>query len=158
MQVEVSWATDKRAAKRISHYNVYRGSRADFQPTLLNLVARPATALFIDQPQLCYGGWINNRLEPKTTYYYRVAPVDRANNEGPTCAPVAATTLDPKEGNMVPLQVQGLRAILVSPLGPFNFVNLLFRTSCESDVKTYEIHRSTQPGFQPNDTTRSPDV
>ena len=69
-------------------------------------------------------------------------------------AAVAVTTLDPKERNMVPLKVEGLHAIPVSPLAPFNFVNLLFRTSCESDVQTYEIHRSTQPGFQPGDRTR----
>ena len=83
MQVELSWPVDPRAAKRISHYNVYRGSQPDFQPSLLNLVARPASASLVDQPQLHYGGWINNRLEPGTTSYYRVAAVDRWNNEGP---------------------------------------------------------------------------
>ena len=154
MQVEVSWAADPHAAKRISHYNVYRGSQPDFQPSLLNLVARPAAASFVDQPQLCYGGWINNRLEPATTYYYRVAAVDRWNNEGPLSAPFAATTLKSSQKNMVPLRVEGLRAILVSPISPHNFVNLLFRTSCESDVRQYEIHRSTKAGFEPDASTR----
>ena len=154
MQIEISWATDPGTAKRISHYNVHRGSRPDFQPTLLNLVARPATASFIDQPRLCYGGWINNRLEPGTTYYYRVAAVDRWNNEGPLSAPFAAATLQSSQKNMVPLRVEGLRAILVSPISPHNFVNLLFRTSCESDVRQYEIHRSTSTGFKPDPSTR----
>src|ERR1019366_7801158 len=55
---------------------------------------------------------------------------------------------------MTPLRVEGLRAILVSPISPHNFVNLLFRTSCESDVRRYEIHRSTMAWFKPDDSTR----
>jgi len=150
MQVKLSWHPNAQ----ISHYRIYRGNTPEFKLSPLHLIGRSSISEWVDQPQLNYGGWINNRLEPKTTYYYRVAAVDRANNEGPACAPVAATTLDPKVANMIPLQVQGLRAILVSPLAPFNFVNLLFRTSCESDVAAYEIHRSTQSGFQPTDATR----
>jgi hypothetical protein len=154
MQIELSWAVEPRAAGRISHYNVYRGAQPDFEPSLLNLVARPATASCLDQPQLHYGGWINNRLEPATTYYYRVAAVDRRNYEGPPSAPVAATTLRSDQKNMAPLRVECLRAILVSPISPHNFVNLLFRTSCESDVRRYEIHRSTRAGFTPDTSTR----
>ena len=153
MQVEIAWETEPRAAKRISHYNVYRGSQPDFQPSLLNLVARPASAAYVDQPQLHYGGWINSRLEPATTSYYRVAAVDRWNNEGPLSAPFAATTRESSQKNMPPLRVEGLRAILVSPISPHNFVNLLFRTSCESDVHRYEIHRSTRAGFEPDTST-----
>ena len=154
MQIEISWVPDSRAAKRISHYNVYRGSEPDFQPSLYNLVARPAAASLVDQPQLNYGGWINNRLEPATTYYYRVAAVDRWNNEGPLSDTIAATTLKSSQKNMLPLRVKGLRAILVSPISPQNFVNLLFRTSCESDVRRYEVHRSAKAGFEPDASTR----
>jgi hypothetical protein len=49
------------------------------------------------------------------------------------------------------MRVEGLQAIIVSPISKDNFVNLLFRTACEPDVTHYEIHRSTQPGF-PADT------
>ena len=154
MQVELSWAVDPRAATSISHFNVYRGTQPGFQPSLLNLVERPVSSSLLDQPQLHYGGWINNRLEPDTTYYYRVTAVDRWNNEGPLSGPLAATTLRSAQSNMVPRRVEGLRAIIVSPLSPQNFVNLLFRTSCESDVRQYEIHRSTRPGFVPDAATR----
>ena len=46
-----------------------------------------------------------------------------------------------------------MRAILVSPIKSYNFVNLLFRTACESDVSSYEIHRSASSGFAPDTTT-----
>ena len=154
MQVELSWVPEPRAAKLISHYHVYRGSEPDFQASLRSLVARPAAASLVDQPQLNYGGWINNRLEPATTYYYRVAAVGRWNNEGPLSEPFAATTLKSSQKNMTPLRVEGLRAVLVSPISPQNFVNLLFRTSCESDVRRYEVHRSTRAGFEPDVSTR----
>jgi len=150
MQVKLAWPPQSEAG----YYRVYRGDTPDFKPSLLRLVGRPSAAEWLDQPQLNYGGWINNRLEPKTTYYYQVAAVDRSNNEGPASGTIAVTTLDPQKKNMVPMKVEGLRAITVSPLAPFNFVNLLFRTSCESDVQTYEIHRSILPGFQPSDRTR----
>jgi hypothetical protein len=154
MQVQLSWHADTPATKPISHYNVYRGAQPDFAPSLLSLVGRPALASFVDQPELRYGGWINNRLEPATTYHYRVSAVDRWNNEGPLSAPCTATTLRPDQKNMAPLRVEGLRAILVSPISPQNFVNLLFRTSCESDVRRYEVHRSAQSGFAPDASTR----
>jgi len=154
MQIELAWSVEPRAARYISHYNVYRGSEPDFRPSLLNLVAQPAAPSVVDQPQLHYGGWINNRLEPGTTCYYRVAAVDRWNNSGPLSAPVAASTLASGQKNMAPLRVEALRAILVSPISPQNFVNLLFRTSCESDVRRYEIHRSIRAGFAPDAATR----
>jgi hypothetical protein len=153
MEVEVSWGVEPSQAVRISHYNVYRGLEADFQLTLLNRVGTPAAPHYLDRPQLNYGGWINRRLDPDTTYFYRVAAVDRWNNEGPVSAAVAGKTLKTSEGNAVPLRVEALRAIVISPLAPHNFVNLLFRTSPEQDVRRYEIHRSTRGGFEPGGST-----
>ena len=155
MEVKLSWHSSPEEAKRISHFNVYRGSTADFRPSLLNLVASPSATTYTDRAQLNYGGWINRRLEPDTTYYYRIAAVDRWNNQGPLSPPVAAKTLFTSEKNAVPMQVQALRAILVSDLSPsYNYVNLLFRTSPESDVHLYEIHRSTKPALEIDPSTR----
>jgi hypothetical protein len=150
MQIRLAWQPTPGADR----YHVYRGESPDFQPTLRHIVARPAGAGCIDQPELQYGGWIDNRIEPKTAYFYRIAAVDRWNNEGPASTPLAATTLESARGNRAPLPVVGLRAIHVSPIARCNFVNLLFRTACESDVRRYEIHRATQPGFTPADSTR----
>lgn len=145
MQVKLAWQAQPGA----NYYHVYRGATPDFKPSLLGLVARPSTAGHVDQPQLHLGGWINNRLSPATAYYYRVAAVYPGNQEGPASEAVAATTAGAEGKNLVPLKVEGLRAIPVSPIAPLNFVNLLFRTSCECDVRSYEIHRSTNSGFDP---------
>ena len=154
MGVDLSWRSDPDEGSRISHFNVYRGSTRDFEPSLLDLVGSPSSTSYSDRPQLNYGGWINRRLEPDTTYYYRIAPVDRWNNQGPVSQAVAVKTLRSSEKNAVPLQVQALHAILVSNLTPQNYVNLLFRTAPESDVHLYEIHRSNQPTFEIDASTR----
>ena len=150
LQVELRWQGD---ARQLSYFNVYRGTKADFKPSLLNLVARPAGTSYTDQPKLNYGGWINNRLAPATTYFYRISAVDRSNNEGRPSPVVAATTLATNVANMIPLRVERLHAMLVSPLSKCNFINLLFRTNCEADVRRYEVHRSTVPGFTPEAST-----
>jgi fibronectin type 3 domain-containing protein len=154
MEVELSWHSSPDEASRISHFNVYRGSTQDLEPSLLNLVGSPTSTSYTDRPQLNYGGWINRRLEPDTTYYYRIAPVDRWNNQGTVSQPIAVKTLRTSERNAVPLQVQALHAILISDLTPQNYVNLLFRTAPESDVHLYEIHRSNQPAFEIDASTR----
>ena len=58
------------------------------------------TPAYTDRPQLHYGGWINNRLEPETTYYYRVAAVDRWNNEGRSLRPSPSQRCKSSEKNM----------------------------------------------------------
>lgn len=154
MEVALSWQTNPADSRNVSHYHVYRGTKPDFTPNLLNLVQRPTGMSCVDKPQLHYGGWINNRLEPATTYYYHIAAVDRWNNQGPISPAVSATTLKSSEKNMPPLGVECLRAISVSPLSRFNAVNLLWRTSCESDVRNYEVYRFTSPGGIPNPAAR----
>jgi fibronectin type 3 domain-containing protein len=158
MEIALSWPVDEKAMKNISHFNVYRGEAPDFKPTLLHLVARPVQPSCVDRPVLHYGGWINNQLDPDTAYYYRVAAVDRWNSEGPLSDAVSAKTMKSQETNMVPLQVERLSAIHVSPISDDNSVALLFRTSCESDIEKYEIHRSTTAGFIPSEATRIGEV
>lgn len=100
MQIGLRWKLAGKSTDRISRYHVYRGTTADFKPTLLNLVARPPVTDYLDQPQLHTGGWITSRLEPETTYYYRIAAVDRMNNQGPVLAAVKSHTLKATEKNM----------------------------------------------------------
>ena len=151
MQVDLSWAGN--ATRHVSHYAIYRDTDPKCEPKLLNLVDDVAATRFSDRPRLNYGGWIRNRLEPATTYYYRVVPIDRWNNPGPAGEVAKVTTLTPQQKNLPPARVECLRAVLVSPIARFNFVNLLFRTNCESDIAAYEIHRSTRGGFVPRAAT-----
>jgi hypothetical protein len=150
MQVSLRWSCD---LPHISHFKIYLDTRPDCPATLLNFVGQSATLTFVDQPRLNSGGWIRNRLDPETAYHYRVVPVDRWNNPGPAGMTAAATTLATVQSNLAPSRIEGLRAVDVSPISKFNFVNLLFRTACEPDVAAYEIHRSTRPDFHSDKET-----
>jgi hypothetical protein len=152
-EVALRWRVDGAQAGIISHYNVYRGTSPHFKPGLLKLVQRPSGPPCVDRPQLHYGGWINNRLDPATTYYYRIAAVDRWNNEGALSEEVSAATFNSSEKTMTPLRVECLRSVLVSPMSEFNFVNLLFRTACQPDITHYEIYRGTIAGFAADNHT-----
>lgn len=149
-QVLLSWGCDQ---SDISHFNIYRNTDPKCAPTWLNWVGQSSTRSFVDRPQLNAGGWIRNRLEPATSYSYRVVPVDRWSNPGAPSEVAQTATLTAVQSNLPPVGVEGLRAIPISPLARFNFVNILFRTACESDVTGYEIHRSVQRGFVPADAT-----
>jgi hypothetical protein len=144
MQVDLNW---RCKGTGVSHFNIYRDTLRECAPTKLNFIDQSATGRFSDRPQVHAGGWLRSCLRPQTTYYYRVVPVDRANNLGTSSTVVSVTTPASEQANLPPVAVEGLRAILVSPITKDNFVNLLFRTACEPDVVGYEIHRGTQPKF-----------
>lgn len=142
-QVDLSW---KSGGQTVSHFNIYRDTKPDCTPRQLNFIGQTITCNFTDRPRVNLGGWLRSCLSPKTTYYYRVVPVDRVNNLGTPSDAAPVTTLSSTKANLPPIAVEGLRAILVSPISKDNFVNLLFRTSCEPDVVRYEIYRGTQSG------------
>ena len=148
MQVELNWKNEMKQ-NHISHFNIYRDTNKSCNPELINYIGQAAGISYTDKPTLNHGGWIRSTLEPESTYYYRVVAVDRFNNTGIPGEPVKVTTLNTKQKNLPPVKVEGVRAILVSPITAHNFVNILFRTSCESDVAKYEIHRSMTPEFTP---------
>jgi len=150
MQVDLNWTSE---GKNVDHFNIYRDTHAECAPTQLNFIGQSATGSFTDLPRVNLGGWLRSCLDPKTTYYYRIVPVDRANNPGAPSAIATVTTPDSTQGNLPPVAVEGLHAILVSPISKDNFVNLLFRTACEPDVEQYEIHRSAQPDFSAGTNT-----
>ncbi|MCX6900145.1 MAG: glycosyl hydrolase-related protein [Verrucomicrobia bacterium] len=154
MEVALSWKLGTEPAGTVSQYKIYRGTTETFQPALANLVARAPAESWLDRPQLNFGGWIHNRLEPQTTYYYRVAAADRWNNEGPPSPAVVVTTLSSAVKNARPLPVEGLAAVHVSEVAPHNYINLIFRSNCESDIVRYEVHRSSRSDFSPNDSNQ----
>lgn len=149
MEVALEW----KPVDGTAFYRVYRSTTPDFKPALLDLVAMPETNNYLDKPQNHLNGWIANRLNPETRYYYRVEAVSQYNSRGPASEPVVVTTLTTAKKSCPPEQVQDLHAILVSPLAPANQVNLLWRSNIEPNVSGYEIYRSTTPGFTPSSGT-----
>jgi fibronectin type 3 domain-containing protein len=144
MQVDLSW---RHNGQNVSHFNIYRDTSPECAPTQLNFIGQTTADNYSDRPQVNPGGWLRSCLAPKMTYYYRVVPVDQANNPAKPGAVVTVTTSAAEQANLPPVAVEGLRAILVSPISQDNFVNLLFRTACEPDVVQYEVYRGIQAGF-----------
>jgi hypothetical protein len=149
MEVALEWDKVDGSA----FYRVYRDTMPDFKPSLLKLVAMPAVNNFVDKPQNRLTGWIANRLNPGTTYYYQVEAVSQTNERGPVSACVSVKTLTTAQKACPPEKVRDLHAILVSPLAPVNQVNLLWRNNIEQNVVRYEIYRSAKPGFKPSQAT-----
>jgi len=158
MRTKLSWSLSDGTPEKISHYNIYRGVSPDFKPSLRRLVGRSTGTSYIDGPKLNYGGWMNNLVEPETTYYYRITAVDRWNNEGQACETVGVTTMKASERNVPPARVEGPYVVHVSPVTKHNFLCLWFYTNCESDVVRYRIDRSTTPGFSPDKSTRLTEI
>ena len=152
MRVDLTWDSTQ-GDHDIDHYNIYRYTSSDFEPGLRYLVGQTAKSSFSDRPKLNYGGWMDNRLIPETTYYYRVCSVDLGNNRGQSSASASATTLPASRKNEIPQKVKGLYTAHVSPNDPFNAVSLWFYTNVEPDITAYRVYRGNQPQFEANDAS-----
>ena len=144
MQVDLSWKTKaERSAISTSTATRNRTARPTLElhrPIRHRQLHRPAAR----EPRRLAAQLPRARRRPTTTGSSRwTAPTIPAR---PAPSPTVTTPAS-EQANLPPVAVEGLRAILVSPICKDNFVNLLFRTACEPDVTQYEIHRGTQPGF-----------
>ncbi|RED47500.1 glycoside hydrolase family 38 N-terminal domain-containing protein [Seonamhaeicola aphaedonensis] len=148
-EVKISWQP-KGNIDNLSHYNVFRSLEASCEPNALNFIGTSETNVYIDKTELNYGGWGDNRVEPNTTYYYRVQPIDKANNRGNTPGVVTCKTPDSDAMDSKPNKVLGVYNVHVSPLAQEDYINLWFYTNLEKDVDKYRIHRSEEPNFVPN--------
>ena len=145
MQVDLKW---KKNPGNVIYYNIYRDELPGFKPNLRNRVGKAETSCFSDVPQTKSFGW-GTRLEPNTTYYYKVCAVDNLNNEGPASNVVKVTTPASSVANSTPSRVLGIRGYLVSNVGHNRFAALWFHSNPESDVKTYRIFKSLKSDFKP---------
>jgi len=147
-EIKLKWDTVND--NKISHYNVYRSTNADFEPELINKVASVPTSKYLDKPKLNYGGWLDNKIEPNTIYFYKICTVDKNNNESIAGKEISVRTFNVNEINSLPLKVERLHVTNVSPVTDFNYLCLLFYTNCESDISKYRVYRSTEPNFIPD--------
>ena len=95
---ELRWSGNK--AQDFDHYNVYESTKSNFAKT--NLAGTCNT-----------NSYSRTGLAPFTTYYYRVAPVDKAGNIGPLSSVESGKTADYKKAgnidNKAPARIAGLR-------------------------------------------------
>jgi hypothetical protein len=155
-EIALSWEAPRNS--NVNHYRIYRGSAEDFLPSLINCVGTTDSLTYNDRPKLNYGGWLDNFIEPNTTYYYRLQAVNSNNTQSPPSPAIQVRTLSPQEMNSLPNKVLGLAVTSVSPITSYNYLCLLFYTNCESDVTHYRIHRSETPGFRPDTTNLLVDI
>jgi hypothetical protein len=147
MRVELTW---KDGGDNIVRYDIYRSSTPDYTPSPRFFVGQTTSTTFTDMPRYGFGLFLN-RLEPDTTYYYKIVEADRWNNVGSASDAIKVTTLSSSVKNSLPVKVEGLHAFSVSPVGTSNLSALWFYTNPESDIVQYRIHRGTLPGFKPDD-------
>jgi hypothetical protein len=155
-EVTLTWSGGN--AKEVSYYRIYRGTTADFTPSLASWIGTSTLPTFDDRPVLNFGGWLDTRIEPATGYFYRVQAVGSHAVEGVPSPPVHVTTLSSYQKNSPPGRVLGAAATSVSPVSSFNYICLLFYTNVESDVTRYRIFRSQTPGFRPDRSTLLDDI
>ena len=154
MQVDLKW---KNNSGNVICYNIYRDAMPGFTPGLRNLVGRAETNGFSDRPATKSFGW-GSKLEPNTTYYYKVSAVNSQNNEGPLSSEIKVVTSDPLLKNCAPSPVLGLRGYLVSNVGHNRFAAMWFHSNPESDIKCYRIFKSTKNGFKPEEADSFEDL
>ncbi len=89
----------------VAHYRVYRGASSDFVPAPESLLAETTSTAWIDRPTFPWG------------WYYKVAAVDLAGNEGPVAAPSVVTGVPDSEPGGAPARF-ALRGATPNPFNP----------------------------------------
>jgi len=147
-EIKLDWVWDN--SSEVSHFKVYRSQDAACKASALNFIGTTEGRTYLDKTELNFGGWGHMRLDEDTRYYYRVVPVDRFNNQGKVSEVIECTTLPTSVADALPMKVQGVYTVHVSPLAPENYINLWFYTNYEKDVDKYMIHRGETAEFMPN--------
>lgn len=135
-------------------YKVFRSEHADFVPSLLSYVGETKESVYVDSPRLNYGNWIDNVLYPETQYYYKVIGYDNWNNSSEVSNLATVETLSQAESNDTPLQVSGLKVVLVSDVSEDNYLNVHWRSNCEPDIVKYNIYRGESADFEISPSTK----
>ena len=129
-QLDLTWTANNEAD--LNHYNVYRGTTAGF-------VVTPGTTTPVATPTT--NSYSNTGLTAGTTYYYKVAAVDNANNIGNLSTEVSGTT---GASPSAPSQVTGLT---VTPAGATQ-LNLAWTANpTTQNIDHYNVYRGTTAGF-----------
>ncbi len=120
-------------------YHVFRGENADFEADAYHLLATTTTPEFTDD-------WLSSA----TAYYYRVAAVGPANQQGAVSATVSATTAAQGDSPPAPVGTHW-RGLICQPRGwradRNDTLYLLWAQNREPDLAHYELYRGESPDF-----------
>ena len=135
-QLNLKWSANKE--NDFSHYNVYKGTKASYT-VILGTTPPVGTS--------STNTYSSTGLNPSTTYYYKVAAVDKAGHIGPVSSTKSGKTKSGPGGSgndsTPPAQVKGLTVNTVST----SQLNLAWNQNQESDFNHYNIYESTTSGF-----------
>ena len=134
---DATWSGVQNRESDFSHYNVYKGTKSSFTVSLGT--TSPAGTSTTNS-------YSSTGLNPSTTYYYKVAAVDKAGHIGSVSTPKYGKTKPGSIGGRTdttpPAQVTGLIVSTVSSTQS----NLAWNQVKASDFNHYNIYRGTS-GF-----------
>lgn len=130
-RLDLTWT--QITESNLDHYNIYRGSTSGF---VINIGATQPIDTSISN------SYSDTGLNPSTTYFYRVAAVDKDGNIGPLSSEISGTTEDIPDTSP-PSQVTGLTV----KTGSTTQLNLAWDKNSESDLDHYNIYMGTSPNF-----------
>ena len=151
-KINLTWGLSSSKNNDISYYKVFRSETPNFKPSLRTFVDNTDKPSFIDQPVLNIRGWQNNKLEPETSYYYKVQAIGKNNRVDKVSSEIWVQTKKTEEVNEKPKKVLGLVSTLISEITNNNYIGLYFYTNVEKDINKYNVYRSTEKDFVPNTT------
>ncbi|PTL84294.1 glycoside hydrolase [Vitiosangium sp. GDMCC 1.1324] len=135
-QVNLLWTANTESD--LASYNLYRSTTSGFTPSASNRISTGVVG----------NTYANSGLSASTTYYYKLTAVDTSGNESSASTQASATT--PAPDTTPPAAPTGLQATSASS----SQINLTWAASAESDLKGYNVYRSTTSGFTPSASNR----
>ncbi|NBC70067.1 fibronectin type III domain-containing protein [Paenibacillus sacheonensis] len=133
-EIGLTWTPITNAG--VVEYKVYRSTTSGFTPSAANFVA------FANK-----GSYNDPGLTSSTTYYYKVAAVDEAGNEGTASAQANANSA--AASSAAPGQPTGVTAVLA---GDKDSVAVSWSAVSASNLREYRIYRSTKSSFTADDS------
>ena len=144
-ELSLKWTANKESD--FSHYNIYMGSKSSFK---VSPGDTPPTGTSTTN------SYSNSGLKPSTTYYYKVAAVDKAGHIGSLSSTKSGKTKPGGIGNgndtTPPAQVTGLTVSVQSSTQ----LNLDWNANTESDFNHYNVYGGTSSGFTVNPGVTQP--
>ena len=130
-QLKLAWT--QNTEPDLDNYNIYRGTKTGFTVAVGTTPPTGTSAA---------NSYFNTGLNPSTTYYFRVAAVDKAGNIGAISSEKSGSTANPPD-IAPPAQVTGVIVTTQSSTR----LDLMWNQNLEPDLNHYNIYRGTSSNF-----------